>query len=557
MLTQRNFYRRDAETQSVLGQVKKQRRRLEYSGQLVRVFHWISLRLCATAVIAASISCGSKPSDPRTVVPGDALVYLESNDLARTLSAIVDNPKFEAAAKFKPNLSALDGVKIAIAVTGFETSEQAIGEQNAVLKFQPRFVAVVETRAWGWQTTSFIENQLGEFVNDVYGGEVEMEMTPRNDGKYFVWKAQDGRKAFALQQDSLVFFGNDESAIERCQAVKRGEADSIARNPKLTNDERLAFGYISTEGVGQIANIIGVSLAMDASEEEEVKSFVAGVLPEILRNSVKDVMWFATLSENGIEDKVLVTLDDESASVFEETLAPAPAGESQLVNLVPASTAISTRYLLRDPQIAWRSVVLTARKKTDETSGGLIAAFSGSFFEPYGIEDPELFLSSVSGQLLTVKLTPDNEDAAVLATIRDRTKIRGSIAKEISLSRPAEKQFGADVWRSDDGELAAAFIDDRIIIGDGETVLKCLEANQSGGNAELARQFATSNAVGMTVVNETDSFGKLIDVLAERKNVQLGSQYTTETRFNQNGIERRTISDFGLIGSIIERLAQE
>ncbi|MEO8041786.1 MAG: hypothetical protein ABI646_04155 [Acidobacteriota bacterium] len=485
-------------------------------------------------------------------------MYLESNDLAKTLHAIIDNPKFEAAAKFKPNLNALNGVKASIAVTGFETSEQSLTEENAVLKFQPRFVAVVETKAWGWQTTSFIENQLGEFVNDVYGGEVEMEMTPRNDGKYFVWSAQDGRKAFALQQDSLVFFGNDESAIERCQSVKRGEADSIAKNPKITEDERLAFGYISTEGIGQIANIAGVSLAMSASEEEEVKSFVASVWPEILRNAVKDVTWSASSTENGIEDKVLITLDDESARVFDETLAPAQVGQSQLANLVPVSATSATRYILRDPQIAWRSIVLTARKKTDETSGGLIAAFSGSLFEAYGIENPELFLSAVSGQLVTVKLTADSEDVVVIGTVKDTVKVRSSIAKEISFARQPEKKFAVDVWISDDGGLSAAFIDDRIIVGDAETVLKCLEANQSGGNAELDRQFAASNAVASSVVNETDSLGKIVDVLSEQKNEneRIAIQYKTETRFNKNGVERRTVSDFGVIGWIIEHLAE-
>jgi hypothetical protein len=65
--------------------------------------------------------------------------------------------------------------------------------------------------------------------------------------------------------------------------------------------------------------------------------------------------------------------------------------------------------------------------------------------------------------------------------------------------------------------------------------------------------------VTITVVNEADSFGKLVDVLSERKNenAPIPSQYTTETRFNKNGIERRTMSDFGLIGSIIEQLVAE
>ena len=556
MLPQQIFNRRNAEPQRFFGSVADQLRTRNHS---TTGLYLIALRLCVSAVIAASLSCSSKPTDPRSVTPADALVYLESRDLAQTLRAITDNSKFEEAAKFKPNLGALSGVKLSIAVTGFETSEQEVTEENAVLKFQPRFVAVVETNAWGWQTTSFVENQLGEFVNDIYEGEVELEKSQRNDGKFYVWTARDGRKAYALQQESLVFFGNDETAIDRCQAVKRGEADPISKNSKITDDERIAFGYISPQGVGQIANIAGVSLAMGASEEAEVKSFVAGVLPEILRNSVKDVTWSASSTGKGIEDKVVIALDDESARVFDETLAPAQAGESQLADLVPAAAASTTRYILRDPQIAWRSVVLTTRRKTDETSGSLIATFSGSVFESYGIEDPELFLSAVGSHLVTVKLAPDSEDAAVIAMVKDSAKIRGSIAKEIDLARPPEKQFGADFWKSEDGEFAAAFLNERLIVGDAEIVLKCLETKQSGGNSALAQQFASSDAVATTVVNEFDSFGKLVDVLSEPKdeNAKLAMQYTTETRFNKNGIERRTVSDFGVIGSILEYLTQE
>ena len=511
-------------------------------------------------VILILTTCGSKATDPRTVIPGDALVYLESKDLAKTLTAITENPKFEAAAKSKPNLSALNGVSASIAVTGFETSEQTVTEENAVLNFQPRFVAVTETNAWGWQATNFIENQLGEFVNNVYDGEVELQSTPRDDGKFYVWTAQDGRKAFALQQGSLVFFGNDESAIERCQAVKRGEAESIAKNSKISDDDgRIAFGYISPEGIGQIANITGVSVALGASEEEEVKSFVARVLPEIFRNSVKELTWSATKSEKGIEDKVVITLDDESSRVFSQTIIPTQPGAAQLTDLIPTAAASSTLYVIKDPQIAWRSLVLTAQKKTDDASGALIAAFSGSVFEPYGIEDPELFLSAVGPQLLTVKISAEGEDAAVIASIKDRIKVQSSLAKELNFAKPSDKVSGADVWKSEDGQVSAAFVDDRVIVGDADTVLKCLEAKQAGANSNLAQAFSSSDAVATTVGTETDPTAKVIELFSERKNENeaFASQYRTETRFNKNGIERRTVSDFGLLGWILAHLDAE
>src|SRR5438552_15595397 len=104
MLTQKNFYRRDAETPRFVRDSSRQR-----SWTRVGILLSISLRLGVSAVIAISIGCGSKATDPRTVIPADALVYLESKNLRETLRPITENAKFAAAAKSKPNLNALDG----------------------------------------------------------------------------------------------------------------------------------------------------------------------------------------------------------------------------------------------------------------------------------------------------------------------------------------------------------------------------------------------------------------------------------------------------------------
>ena len=68
-----------------------------------------------------------------------------------------------------------------------------------------------------------------------------------------------------------------------------------------------------------------------------------------------------------------------------------------------------------------------------------------------------------------------------------------------------------------------------------------------------------SNAVITTVGNESDPAAKLIDVLADRKNenTPLTQTYLTETRFNRNGIDRTTVSDFGLIAAIIEKFGKD
>jgi hypothetical protein len=516
------------------------------------------------AVSVVTFSCGSKPMDVRSVMPADSLIYLETNDLGKTLAAITENPKFKELAKNKPDLSALKGISLAVAVTGFETSEQQVSEENSVLNFQPHFVAVAETNAWSWQTASFTENQLGELINEMYGGEVDLTVTPEKEGKHYVWTAQDGRKAFALVQGSAIYFGNDESSIEKCMAVKRGEAESVLKNPRITPAaDKLAFGYIAPDGIAQLSNLIGISLAIKAGEEGDVKSFIARVLPEVLRNTVKEVTWSASRQETGqMEDRYTISLTPETAKIFNETLIPSSDTEPDSGPFFPPEVVSTTRYNFRNPQIAWRSVVLTAQNKTDQLSGKLISAFSDSLFEPYAIEDPELFLSSVGNALQTATFDADGEIHVVVARVKDLEKVKRSIAKEVNFIRPPEKAGNADLWRSDDGELAAAFIEGYIVLGDSESVAKCVRVHDTGQNPSappLKVRLGGSNAAIATAGTQSDPSSKLITFLAERRSegVPLSQDYFTETRFNQNGIERTTVSDFGLIGSVIEQLSTD
>jgi hypothetical protein len=206
---------------------------------------------------------------------------------------------------------------------------------------------------------------------------------------------------------------------------------------------------------------------------------------------------------------------------------------------------------------------LTAGKKTDETSGTLLVAFSSSVFEPYGIEDPESFLSSVGSPILTAKLAADAEDAVVIAPIKDWSKIRSSMAKEINFARAAERQFDADVWKSEDGEFAVGIANNVVVSGDAQTVLKCLEARStrtvSTNETEFGRQFGSSDAAAVTVANDQESARKVISMFSElnESGEVVAFWSRTETRFNRNGIERRIVSDFGWIGSIIMQLSEE
>lgn len=508
--------------------------------------------LAVVTLILFTLSCGSKPVDVRLWVPADSLAYLRSDDLGKAMSALTAAPSFKHLSRSQPDLSALNGIRLAVAVTGFETSESPVDHESSVLNFQPRFVAIVETNAWNYQALKFTEERLGEFVNERYGGGIELETNDRPDGRYFVWTAEDGRKAFALVNGSVIFFGNDESAIEKCLAVKRGEAEGL--KPYDDSQGTLASAYISPDGVAQISNLVGIQFAMTGGEEGEVQSFIARVLPQMIRGAVNDVKWTATAVEGGIDDRFVVSGTGDTARLFAETMAPGDGSDAALTALVPAGVVSATRYGIKDPQVAWRSVVLTGQKSTDQMSGALIAGFSSSLFEPYGVEQDEAFLSSVGPHIVTAKFDAEGNDVVVITTIRDKDRMRSSLAKELSLSRTPEKIGDADVWRSDDGDLAAAILGDILILGDADSVAKCLGTKT--GEALNNKMFMEAKASSVTFGKDSEIAAKIVDALSERKNAEenFPVTYLTETRFNLNGMERRTVSEYGMMGTILFNL---
>jgi hypothetical protein len=520
----------------------------------------ISVSICVYPWLIFFSSCSTKQTDLRTVIPADSLIYLESNDLGAVMNAVTERPAFREAAKEVPDLSILNGVKLAVAVTGFETREKQVTDENSVLNFVPRFVAVLDTKAWNYQAIKFTEEKLGSFIDDVYGGEVLLETSDRPEGKYFVWTSNDGRKAYALVQGSVVYFGNDESSIEKTLAVKRGEVESIARNPKITSGDHLAFGYVSPDGVAQIANIAGLSLAKQSSEESEVQSFIAGVLPEILRKSLKDATWTATKSNEGIVDSFAISMAPDVSSVLTETLVPSRASNGTLPQMGIGDAASVTRYHVQDPLVAWRSLVLSAGKATDPASGSLIVNFSDGLFEPYGIEDPEKFLRSVEPELFTVRSDETGENVVVVAKVKDVTTFEQSIANELKVVKPVPEGSDKTVRRSADGELMLATLPSGVIyLGNAGSVEKLLAGVSNDKQGLFTKKMYDSDALSATTGVEKAGGHKIVELLSELKSADTStaSHFLTETRFNKNGIERRTVSDFGVIGWILTQLNQD
>jgi hypothetical protein len=540
---------------------------------LTEILNRISFRILIFAVslsvsVVSFSSCRTQSkTDMRSLAPVETLVYLETGDLGETLGALTENQAWKSGAAGKPDFSQLKNIQVAVAVTGFETSEKQLTNESSILNFKPHFVLIGDTHAWKPTAVSIVENQIGKFARETYGDDVKLEISEKRDAKFFVWTSADGRKLFSAVSKSLIYVGNDETAIDKCLDVQRGEAENLLKNENLARareragDEKwLSFGYISPEGVAQISNLAGVSVAVESSETDIVRSFIAKILPGVLQKTVKEVIWTARKSGEAIEDRITVKTDTESSTVLKETLKPVSTGnQSSIAEFLPLQFNSITRYNLQNPQVAWRSLLLVTSKQMDAPSAKLFAQVSNSFFEPYGISEGETFLSAVGTEIVTARFDEEGEKSVVIAGVKDLEKIKKAISGEINLKAKPEKFGAIDFWKSEDSDLAAAFVDNLVILGERQSVLNCLGAKESGKNFAKTIQYQSlvkdSSAAAATITLDAESSQQIIEVLGKAKAEKdsYTSFYTTVTRFNETGFERKTVSDFGLIGTIVEQ----
>jgi hypothetical protein len=264
-------------------------------------------------------SCGSKPTDLRTLVPADTLVYLETNDLGAALKPSMDKPSEDVKVS-RPDLSSVQGVQLAIAVMGIEMSEQKVNDEQSNAQLQPKFVAVADTHAWHFQAVRFAEEKLGAFVEKIYGSKPSLDEPEHDGGRDMTWTAGDGRKAYAFVIGSVVYFSNDRESLDKALAV-RSDAASLASTGKVqtTPDDALASGYASTHGLARIADIAGLKTATSASDDPQVQSAVATILPQLIREMVKDAAWTEKKSDGGVTDIYQIGLTDNVAAALKDT----------------------------------------------------------------------------------------------------------------------------------------------------------------------------------------------------------------------------------------------
>ena len=280
------------------------------------------MRLCSIlgvlgcAGLLALSSCSPRSTDLRTLAPADALIYLQTNDLGAALRPLAESRPAQAIDGSRPDFSSFDGVQLAIVVNGFETSEKKLNEEQSSAQVKPNFVAITDTHAWHFQAVRFAEEKLGSLVAKFYGDKPQMDDPEHNGGRDITWTAADGRKAFAFVIGSVVYFSNDRASLDKVLTVRSGAANLASTGKAASSGGALATGYVSQNGIGQLSDLVAIRVAAAGSEDPQVRSAVASVLPPLAREMVEEVRWSADMEKGKVVDTYDITIPESVRSAL-------------------------------------------------------------------------------------------------------------------------------------------------------------------------------------------------------------------------------------------------
>ncbi|HEY0377417.1 MAG TPA: hypothetical protein VGC87_10730 [Pyrinomonadaceae bacterium] len=536
-------------------------------------------------------------------VPADALVYLEANDLPDIATGVISTDAWKAlapAAGIRSNLGnigwlsrlaswtgigsadavVLSRAQIAVVVLGLEAADA-----GDTLKIKPIYAVVVESHTGEGRLRSAVEKRVGDFARRAYV-EPRVETKETDGAKFTTWVSPDGgRRIVAAVAGSVAVIGNDESAVEACLAVRRGERPSLEGNAQVEEMRRrvggsdaLAFGYVSPEGTARLLEMAATAYAGQISADPRAQSAAASMLPPLAKKILGAAGWSARLSEGAIEDRYFLALENGVAARLQSALgeqqnAPSAAGE-----LLPADVYSLSRYNYSDPAQAWRGLNAAITSQADTIGAVLITRLLSASLKPYGIEEPDQFLRAIGPELVTARLDDSGASTVTVVEVRDEKTLRDFIAKRLGAKPAVEEVGGAELLVSGNEKRdAASFVAGHLLMGTADNLRRCLAARSAGRSLAADEDFQRSARLASAggpanVITFTEDFAPartFITALAAQRGVrerptndaQLEEALrqlryaVSETRLADRGFERRTRSSFGQFGALASQFA--
>jgi hypothetical protein len=361
-------------------------------------------------------------------------------------------------------------------------------------------------------------------------------------------------------------------------AVSLGRRPSLKEDPELRRvrlqlggEHDLTFGYVPPANSARLL-AVGLPLLLGrAPGDTEFQRLITNGAAKIFGS----LGWTSRAYLTGIEDHYLITLQPAFAARLKPSFGVANFN-SQLQRLLPDDVYSVTSYRFASPATTWQSLKTAVSSQVDALSTIVFSSLLRSSLLSYGINDPDSFLSAVNGELLTLRLDENGERSILIGHVQDRSPLRDLFTKKMGLTQRNNHLEQTETFEDSQGEFAAGFISDFIVLGPSADVRRYSAIVQVNTelNAEKLKQitFFVPSSTSANIVTYTDDGNRVRrfisaiiaakgdpPVTPERiEEVVAGLPFSvTETTLGDQGIERTTRSPLGQFSSVLPLVVPE
>ncbi len=547
-------------------------------------------------VIAAAWLWWVKPRqvDMAAYAPSNSLLYLEANSPAKIAQALQNTDAWKlvddlAGTQRSPlqsswiqhfvawtGIGPVESVILARSQVAVVVTDLGATEDTDTLRIRPEGALIIETKTSERRIRPVVDNAARKLAELTYG-KADLRSTNIDGLDFNEWVSPDGtRQIVVVVAGSLVVIGNTRRAVQSCLAVRQGRAPSLKEDAELSRirfelrgNDALTFGYVPPGNSPKLLSI-GVPLLMGrAPVNSEFQRLVTSGASKVFGS----LGWTSRPYKTGIEDRFLISLQPQVLARLKPAFTSGKVS-TEMERVVPADISSITFYKFENPISVWQTMKSSISSQIDALSSVVFTSLFNSSLRSYGIDDPESFLSMISAEIITFRQDQNAERSLLVARVRDEAKLRAVLAKTMRLRSTKSSTSEVEILVNNDGESAASFVKDFIVMGSPPDVLKYAQILNTGvSNLEpdkLKRvtMFAplTSSANILTYTDDSDRVRNFFSAALAAQRLapaprnrmdQLLNQLpyaATETTLGERGIERTTVSPMGQFSTLLPLL---
>lgn len=537
-----------------------------------------------------------KPVDMAAYAPADSLLYLEANQPYQIFDAISSTQAWQSLAKTigmpandaKTNylsglmrwtgLGPVRSVILSRAQVAVVVSDLRVGEEGEALNIKQEGALIVETHTSETRIRPAVEETLRMMAVRTYGTPTESRTVV--DGVEFIaWSSPDrSRQIVGAILGTLVVVGTNQEIVQKCLGVAQGRGASLKNDAelytmraRLGSTQSLTFGYVPASNSAKLVAFgLPVLLGRSPGNPESQRLITSGAAKVF-----GSLGWTSNKYLDGIQDRYAINLQPSIVSRLKPSFVSTGV-DSKLEQISPGEIYSATSYRFTNPVATWQSLKSAISSQVDALSAILFSSILDSGLSNYGVEQPEPFLSAVSGELATIRLDEISDRSIMVGHVRDRVKLREIFARKMKVRPSDYRDFHTEFFEDSEGELAASLGDELLVLGSPVDVRRYFEIGGPGktiGPENLRRMkfFASpdKSACITTYANDAERVRRFaLTVITARRAESVSAQQidevtnalpfsVTETILTDQGIERITRSPLGQFSSIVTSLFPE